>query len=153
MTTSDTTTPHIINISHAMSTMADDFTACATCGVTFLQILADPDPASADGWTFHHASATDLTVVAETCSAACATAFEAKRTVRVECDCATCEVNARIVKRPFPLRADVNALMHGALVGKSGRLGKQATHSLVELANHPTLGPALAQSHGPWAVA
>lgn len=64
-------------------------------------------------------------------------------TVKVTCNCETCFANAKHIGRQFPL---VAWMTEGAAkimnVTAKNADKPRKVHAMVELANHPTLGPA-----------
>lgn len=68
--------------------------------------------------------------------------------MNVHCTCTTCTTISE-----GGLSARVSNAWVAKLAGKSGRLGKQATHSACWIANHPQLSrSAQVREHGPWAA-
>ena len=64
-------------------------------------------------------------------------------TVRVTCNCDTCATNAAHIGKPFPLVAYITAVAATMLkITAKNADSPRKVHAIVELANHPTLGPA-----------
>ena len=64
-------------------------------------------------------------------------------TVRVSCNCDTCATNAAYIGKPFPLVAYVTEGFAAQLkITAKNADSPRKVHATVELANHPSLGPA-----------